>query len=99
MNLDIGAFQKKSSDMPGNVAKLCVRSIKALINNEILWIAFKNALVGIWLFKWSRCHYLHTAGIGENSVTIRRIEGISRFGCDVDQKNFFGARRYFNRSC
>ncbi len=24
-------------------------------------------------------------------------EGISWFGCDVDQKNFFGARRYFNR--
>ena len=37
---------------------------------------------------------IFTAGIGENSVTIRRmvIEGISWFGCDVDpEKNFFGA--------
>ena len=36
---------------------------------------------------------IFTAGIGENSVTIRRlvIEGISWFGCDIDpEKNVFG---------
>jgi len=36
---------------------------------------------------------IFTAGIGENSVTIRQmvIEGISWFGCDVDpEKNVFG---------
>ena len=35
-----------------------------------------------------------TAGIGENSVTIRKlvIEGISWFGCDIDpEKNVRGA--------
>ena len=36
---------------------------------------------------------IFTAGIGENSVTIRRlvIEGISWFGCELDpEKNVFG---------
>ena len=85
---------EKSSDMRDIHEAMRAGDEKAQLANEIFvdriqkyigqYVAVLNGADAI----------IFTAGIGENSVTIRRmvIEGISWFGCDVDpEKNFFGA--------
>ena len=85
---------EKSSDMRDIHEAMRAGDEKALLANEI-FVDRIQKYIGQYLAVLNGADaIIFTAGIGENSVTIRRmvIEGISWFGCDVDpEKNFFGA--------
>lgn len=85
---------EKSSDMRDIHEAMRAGDEKALLANEI-FVDRIQKYIGQYLAVLNGADaIIFTAGIGENSVTIRSmvIEGISWFGCDVDpEKNFFGA--------
>ena len=85
---------EKSSDMRDIHEAMRAGDEKAQLANEI-FVGRIQKYIGQYLAVLNGADaIIFTAGIGENSVTIRRmvIEGISWFGCDVDpEKNFFGA--------
>ena len=85
---------EKSSDMRDIHEAMRAGDEKAELANEI-FVDRIQKYIGQYLAVLNGADaIIFTAGIGENSVTIRRmvIEGISWFGCDVDpEKNFFGA--------
>lgn len=85
---------EKSSDMRDIHEAMRAGDEKSLLANEI-FVDRIQKYIGQYLAVLNGADaIIFTAGIGENSVTIRRmvIEGISWFGCDVDpEKNFFGA--------
>lgn len=85
---------EKSSDMRDIHEAMRAGDEKARLANEI-FVDRIQKYIGQYLAVLNGADaIIFTAGIGENSVTIRRmvIEGISWFGCDVDpEKNFFGA--------
>ena len=85
---------EKSSDMRDVQEAMRAGDEKAQLANEI-FVDRIQKYIGQYLAVLNGADaIIFTAGIGENSVTIRRmvIEGISWFGCDVDpEKNFFGA--------
>ena len=85
---------EKSSDMRDIHEAMRAGDEKALLANEI-FVDRIQKYIGQYLAVLNGADaIIFTAGIGENSVTIRKmvIEGISWFGCDVDpEKNFFGA--------
>ena len=85
---------EKSSDMRDIHEAMRAGDEKALLANEI-FVDRIQKYIGQYLAVLNGADaIIFTAGIGENSLTIRRmvIEGISWFGCDVDpEKNFFGA--------
>ena len=85
---------ESSSDMRDIHEAMRAGDEKALLANEI-FVDRIQKYIGQYLAVLNGADaIIFTAGIGENSVTIRRmvIEGISWFGCDVDpEKNFFGA--------
>lgn len=85
---------ERSSDMRDIHEAMRAGDEKALLANEI-FVDRIQKYIGQYLAVLNGADaIIFTAGIGENSVTIRRmvIEGISWFGCDVDpEKNFFGA--------
>ena len=85
---------EKSSDMRDIHEAMRAGDEKAQLANEI-FVDRIQKYIGQYLAVLNGADaIIFTAGIGENSVTIRRmvIEGISWFGCDVDpEKNFFGA--------
>ncbi|KJQ57817.1 acetate kinase [Streptococcus cristatus] len=85
---------EKSSDMRDIHEAMRAGDEKAQLANEI-FVDRIQKYIGQYLAILNGADaIIFTAGIGENSVTIRRmvIEGISWFGCDVDpEKNFFGA--------
>ena len=85
---------EKSSDMRDIHEAMRAGDEKALLANEI-FVDRIQKYIGQYLAVLNGADaIIFTAGIGENSGTIRRmvIEGISWFGCDVDpEKNFFGA--------
>ena len=85
---------EKSSDMRDIHEAMRAGDEKALLANEI-FVDRIQKYIGQYLAVLNGADaIIFTAGIGENSVTIRHmvIEGISWFGCDVDpEKNFFGA--------
>ena len=85
---------EKSSDMRDIHEAMRAGDEKAQLANEI-FVDRTQKYIGQYLAVLNGADaIIFTAGIGENSVTIRRmvIEGISWFGCDVDpEKNFFGA--------
>ena len=85
---------EKSSDMRDIHEAMRAGDEKAQLANEI-FVDRIQKYIGQYLAVLNGADaIIFTAGIGENSVTIRRmvIEGIAWFGCDVDpEKNFFGA--------
>ncbi len=85
---------ERSSDMRDIHEAMRAGDEKAQLANEI-FVDRIQKYIGQYLAVLNGADaIIFTAGIGENSVTIRRmvIEGISWFGCDVDpEKNFFGA--------
>ena len=85
---------EKSSDMRDIHEAMRAGDEKARLANEIFVDRIKK-YIGQYLAVLNGADaIIFTAGIGENSVTIRKmvIEGISWFGCDVEpEKNFFGA--------
>ena len=85
---------EKSSDMRDIHEAMRAGDEKARLANEI-FVDRIQKYIGQYLAVLNGADaIIFTAGIGENSVTIRKmvIEGISWFGCDVDpEKNFFGA--------
>ena len=85
---------EKSSDMRDIHEAMRAGDAKAQLANDI-FVDRIQKYIGQYLAVLNGADaIIFTAGIGENSVTIRRmvIEGISWFGCDVDpEKNFFGA--------
>ena len=85
---------EKSSDMRDIHEAMRAGDEKAQLANEI-FVDRIQKYIGQYLAVLNGADaIIFTAGIGDNSVTIRRmvIEGISWFGCDVDpEKNFFGA--------
>ena len=85
---------EKSSDMRDIHEAMRAGDEKAQLANEI-FVDRIQKYIGQYLAVLNGADaIIFTAGIGENSVTIRQmvIEGISWFGCDVDpEKNFFGA--------
>ena len=85
---------EKSSDMRDIHEAMRAGDEKAQLANEI-FVDRIQKYIGQYLAVLNGADaIIFTDGIGENSVTIRRmvIEGISWFGCDVDpEKNFFGA--------
>lgn len=85
---------EKSSDMRDIHEAMRAGDEKALLANEI-FVDRIQKYIGQYLAVLNGADaIIFTAGIGENSVTIRSmvIEGISWFGCDVDpEKNVFGA--------
>ena len=85
---------EKSSDMRDIHEAMRAGDEKAQLANEI-FVDRIQKYIGQYLAVLNGADaIIFTAGIGENSVTIRHmvIEGISWFGCDVDpEKNFFGA--------
>ena len=84
---------EKSSDMRDIHEAMRAGDEKAQLANEI-FVDRIQKYIGQYLAVLNGADaIIFTAGIGENSVTIRRmvIEGISWFGCDVDsEKNVFG---------
>lgn len=85
---------EKSSDMRDIHEAMRAGDEKALLANEIFVDRIQKYIGQYFAVLNGADAIIFTAGIGENSVTIRRmvIEGISWFGCDVDpEKNFFGA--------
>ena len=87
-------ISESSSDMRDIHTAMRAGDEKARLANEI-FVDRIQKYIGQYLAVLNGADaIIFTAGIGENSVTIRRmvIEGISWFGCDVDpEKNFFGA--------
>ena len=87
-------ISESSSDMRDIHTAMRAGDEKALLANEI-FVDRIQKYIGQYLAVLNGADaIIFTAGIGENSVTIRKmvIEGISWFGCDVDpEKNFFGA--------
>ena len=85
---------EKSSDMRDIHEAMRAGDAKAQLANDI-FVDRIQKYIGQYLAVLNGADaIIFTAGIGENSVTIRRlvIEGISWFGCDVDpEKNVFGA--------
>ena len=85
---------ERSSDMRDIHEAMRAGDEKARLANEI-FVDRIQKYIGQYLAVLNGADaIIFTAGIGENSVTIRSmvIEGISWFGCDVDpEKNFFGA--------
>lgn len=85
---------EKSSDMRDIHEAMRAGDEKAQLANEI-FVDRIQKYIGQYLAVLNGADaIIFTAGIGENSVTIRSmvIEGISWFGCDVNpEKNFFGA--------
>ena len=84
---------EKSSDMRDIHAAMRMGDEKAQLANDI-FVDRIQKYIGQYLAVLNGADaIIFTAGIGENSVTIRRlvIEGISWFGCDIDpEKNVFG---------
>ena len=84
---------EKSSDMRDIHAAMRAGDAKAQLANDIFVDRIKK-YIGQYLAVLNGADaIIFTAGIGENSVTIRRlvIEGISWFGCELDpEKNVFG---------
>ena len=87
-------ISESSSDMRDIHTAMRAGDEKAQLANEI-FVDRIQKYIGQYLAVLNGADaIIFTAGIGENSVTIRKmvIEGISWFGCDVDpEKNFFGA--------
>ena len=87
-------ISESSSDMRDIHTAMRAGDEKALLANEI-FVDRIQKYIGQYLAVLNGADaIIFTAGIGENSVTIRSmvIEGISWFGCDVNpEKNFFGA--------
>lgn len=85
---------EKSSDMRDIHEAMRAGDAKAQLANDI-FVDRIQKYIGQYLAVLNGADaIIFTAGIGENSVTIRRlvIEGISWFGCNVDpEKNFRGA--------
>lgn len=86
-------ISESSSDMRDIHAAMRAGDEKALLANEI-FVDRIQKYIGQYLAVLNGADaIIFTAGIGENSVTIRKmvIEGISWFGCDVDpEKNVYG---------
>ena len=84
---------EKSSDMRDIHATMRAGDAKAQLANDI-FVDRIQKYIGQYLAVLNGADaIIFTAGIGENSVTIRRlvIEGISWFGCELDpEKNVFG---------
>ena len=84
---------EKSSDMRDIHEAMRAGDAKAQLANDI-FVDRIQKYIGQYLAVLNGADaIIFTAGIGENSVTIRRlvIEGISCFGCDIDpEKNVFG---------
>ena len=84
---------EKSSDMRDIHEAMRAGDAKAQLANDI-FVDRIQKYIGQYLAVLNGADaIIFTAGIGENSVTIRRlvIEGISWFGCDiVPEKNVFG---------
>lgn len=84
---------EKSSDMRDIHAAMRAGDAKAQLANDI-FVDRIQKYIGQYLAVLNGADaFIFTAGIGENSVTIRRlvIEGISWFGCELDpEKNVFG---------
>ncbi len=84
---------EKSSDMRDIHEAMRAGDAKAQLANDI-FVDRIQKYIGQYLAVLNGADAIvFTAGIGENSVTIRRlvIEGISWFGCDIDpEKNVFG---------
>lgn len=82
-----------SSDMRDIHAAMRAGDAKAQLANDI-FVDRIQKYIGQYLAVLNGADaIIFTAGIGENSVTIRRlvIEGISWFGCDIDpEKNVYG---------
>ena len=82
-----------SSDMRDIHAAMRAGNAKAQLANDI-FIDRIQKYIGQYLAVLNGADaIIFTAGIGENSVTIRKlvIEGISWFGCDIDpEKNVYG---------
>lgn len=84
---------EKSSDMRDIHEAMRAGDAKAQLANDI-FVDRIQKYIGQYLAVLNGADAIvFTAGIGENSVTIRKlvIEGISWFGCDIDpEKNVFG---------
>ena len=84
---------EKSGDMRDIHAAMRAGDAKAQLANDI-FVDRVQKYIGQYLAVLNGADaIIFTAGIGENSVTIRRlvIEGISWFGCELDpEKNVFG---------
>lgn len=84
---------EKSSDMRDIHEAMRAGDAKAQLANDI-FVDRIQKYIGQYLAVLNGADaIIFTAGIGENSVTIRKlvIEGISWFGCDIDpEKNVFG---------
>ena len=84
---------EKSSDMRDIHAAMRMGDEKAQLANDI-FVDRIQKYIGQYLAVLNGADaIIFTAGIGENSVTIRNlvISGISWFGCDIDpEKNVFG---------
>lgn len=84
---------ERSSDMRDIHAAMRAGDAKAQLANDI-FVDRIQKYIGQYLAVLNGADaIIFTAGIGENSVTIRRlvIEGISWFGCELDpEKNVFG---------
>ena len=82
-----------SSDMRDIHAAMRAGDTKAQLANDI-FVDRMQKYIGQYLAVLNGADaIIFTAGIGENSVTIRKlvIEGISWFGCDIDpEKNVYG---------
>ena len=95
LNRDSGLLgvSEKSSDMRDIHEAMRAGDAKAQLANDI-FVDRIQKYIGQYLAVLNGADaIIFTAGIGENSVTIRRlvIEGISWFGCDIDpEKNVFG---------
>ncbi len=85
---------EKSSDMRDIHEAMRAGDAKAQLANDI-FVDRIQKYIGQYLAVLNGADaIIFTAGIGENSVTIRRlvVEGISWFGCNVDpEKNVYGA--------
>ena len=86
-------ISEKSSDMRDIHAAMRMGDEKAQLANDI-FVDRIQKYIGQYLAVLNGADaIIFTAGIGENSVTIRNlvISGISWFGCDIDpEKNVFG---------
>ena len=84
---------EKSSDMRDIHGAMRAGDAKAQLANDI-FVDRIQKYIGQYLAVLNGADAIvFTAGIGENSVTIRKlvIEGISWFGCDIDpEKNVYG---------
>ena len=84
---------EKSSDMRDIHEAMRAGDAKAQLANDI-FVDRIQKYIGQYLAVLNGADaIIFTAGIGENSVTIRKlvIEGISWFGCDIDpEKNVYG---------